>query len=158
MAQNKSNTAPATGATNPADLPLTDSDEQTYSVTVDGQTLELTLEQLIAAAEQGLSKANAAARRGQEAGNMPNGDIYQAFLNEYPDIQAEEIPPEVWDSANRSGDLLGAYRTYEIRKLREELEELRKNAENRRMDVGSARSDGENNITDPIVLALMGKG
>ena len=28
----------------------------------------------------------------------------------------------------------------------------------RRMDVGSARSDGENTITDPIILALMGKG
>ena len=35
---------------------------------------------------------------------------------------------------------------------------LRKNADNRRMDVGSARSDGENTITDPIILALMGKG
>ena len=82
--------------------------EQTYAVTVDGQTLELTL--------------------------------------------------EVWDDANRSGDLLGAYRAFEIRKLREELEQLRKNADNRRMDVGSARSDGENTITDPIILALMGKG
>ena len=38
------------------------------------------------------------------------------------------------------------------------VEELKKNAENRKMDVGSARSDGENNITDPIILALMGKG
>lgn len=52
----------------------------------------------------------------------------------------------------------GAYRAFEIRKLREELEQLRKNADNRRMDVGSARSDGENTITDPIILALMGKG
>lgn len=143
--------------------------EQTYAVTVDGQTLELTLEQLIAAAEQGLSRANDAAKNGQ-TGEMPeqmNGamrgqfaqpNIYQSFLSAYPDINAQDIPPEVWDEANRSGDLLGAYRAYEIRKLREELEQLRKNADNRRMDVGSARSDGENNITDPIILALMGKG
>ena len=158
MAKNKANTAPQSGALDPANLPLTDSDEQTYAVNVDGQTLELTIEQLIAAAEQGLSKANAAARRGQEAGNTPDGNVYQAFLNEYPDIRAEDIPPEVWDSANRSGDLLGAYRTYEIHKLREELEELRKNAQNRKLDVGSARSDGESSITDPIILALMGKG
>lgn len=138
--------------------------EQTYAVTVDGQTLELTLEQLIAAAEQGLSRANDAAKtgqmdtmRGQTAqGAQPN--VYQSFLSAYPDINAQDIPPEVWDEANRSGDLLGAYRAYEIRKLREELEQLRKNADNRRMDVGSARSDGENNITDPIILALMGKG
>lgn len=143
--------------------------EQTYAVTVDGQTLELTLEQLIAAAEQGLSRANDAAKNGQ-TGGMPEQmsgamrgpfaqpNIYQSFLSAYPDINAQDIPPEVWDEANRSGDLLGAYRAYEIRKLREELEQLRKNADNRRMDVGSARSDGENNITDPIILALMGKG
>ena len=42
--------------------------EQTYAVTVDGQTLELTLEQLIAAAEQGLSRANDAAKRSQNGG------------------------------------------------------------------------------------------
>lgn len=143
--------------------------EQTYAVTVDGQTLELNLEQLIAAAERGLSRANDAAKNGQSEGmsaqmagamrgqfTQPN--VYQSFLSAYPDINAQDIPPEVWDEANRSGDLLGAYRAYEISKLREELEQLRKNADNRRMDVGSARSDGENNITDPIILALMGKG
>lgn len=139
--------------------------EQTYAVTVDGQTLELTLEQLIAAAEQGLSRANDAAKTGQSegmptqmCGQLAQPNVYQSFLSAYPDINAQDIPPEVWDEANRSGDLLGAYRAYEIRKLREELEQLRKNADNRRMDVGSARSDGENNITDPIILALMGKG
>ena len=121
--------------------------EQTYAVTVDGQTLELTLEQLIAAAEQGLSRANDAAKRSQNGGQGGQSNVYQSFLS----------PPEVWDDANRSGDLLGAYRAFEIRKLREELEQLRKNADNRRMDVGSARSDGENTITDPIILALMGK-
>ena len=129
--------------------------EQTYAVTVDGQTLELTLEQLIAAAEQGLSRANDAAKRSQNGGQS---NVYQSFLSAYPDINAQDIPPEVWDDANRSGDLLGAYQAVEIRKLREELEQLRKNADNRRMDVGSARSDGENTITDPIILALMGKG
>lgn len=156
--KNKTNTAPETGAPNAADLPLTDSDEQMYAVNVDGQTIELTLEQLITAAEQGLSKANSAARREQAGARTPNGNVYQAFLDEYPDISPNDIPQEVWDCANQSGDLLGAYRAYEIRRLREELEDLKKNAENRRMDVGSARSDGENTITDPIILALMGKG
>ena len=132
--------------------------EQTYAVTVDGQTLELTLEQLIAAAEQGLSRANDAAKRSQNGGQGGQSNVSQSFLSAYPDINAQDIPPEVWDDANRSGDLLGAYRAFEIRKLREELEQLRKNADNRRMDVGSARSDGENTITDPIILALMGKG
>lgn len=156
--QNNGNAAPVTGAQDAANVPLMDSDEQLYAVNVDGQTVELTMEQLIAAAEQGLSKANGSARREQAIGRQPNGQIYQAFLNEYPDIRPDEIPPEVWDDANRSGDLLGAYRVYEIKKLREELENFRKNENNRRMDVGSARSDGENTISDPIILALMGKG
>lgn len=151
----KTNKAPKNGAQDRT------AQGETYTVTVDGQTLELTLEELIAAAEQGLSRANDAARNEQTpnapaAQEKPN--VYQAFLDEYPDVNAGDIPPEVWDDANRSGDLLGAYRAYEIHKLREELAQLRKNAENRRMDVGSARSDGESNITDPIILALMGKG
>lgn len=69
--------------------------EQTYAVTVDGQTLELTLEQLIAAAEQGLSRANDAAKNGQSeglptqmAGAMRGGqfahpNVYQSFLSAY---------------------------------------------------------------------------
>lgn len=156
--QNKTNTAVPSGAPNPEEMPLTDSDQQLYPVVVDGQTVELTLEQLIAAAEQGLSKANGTARREQAAGRVQGGDVYQDFLNEYPDIRPTDIPQEVWDSANQSGDLLGAYRIYEIQKLRQELEDYKKNADNRKMDVGSARSDGENTITDPIILALMGKG
>ncbi|MGN1014445.1 MAG: hypothetical protein ACI4PM_03695 [Butyricicoccus sp.] len=142
---------------------LTDSDEPLYAVTVDGETMELTLEQLIAAAEQGLSRANQQA----QAGMMPqqsapetgeNGQTYSRFLNAYPDVRPMDIPEEVWQEANRTGDLLEAYRVYEIAKLRQELEDLRTNRQNREFDVGSARSDGENRITDPIILALMGKG
>lgn len=103
--------------------------EQTYAVTVDGQTLELTLEQLIAAAEQGLSRANDAAKRSQNGGQGGQSNIYQSFLSAYPDINAQDIPPEVWDDANRSGDLLGAYRAFEIRKLREELEQRAKSGQ-----------------------------
>ncbi len=158
MSKTNNNTAMPEELAGAAQQPLTDSGEQLYPVTVDGQTIELTLEQLIRAAEQGLSRANGAARREQAAEGVPGGDVYQAFLNEYPDIRPNDIPPEVWDAANQSGDLLGAYRVYEIQKLRQELEDLKKNAENRRMDIGAARSDGENTITDPIILALMGKG
>lgn len=132
-------------------------EEQTYPITIDGQTIELTLEQLLRVAEQALSGVNEEARQG---GNDTHSDggVYQSFLKEYPDIQPDEIPQEVWDSANQSGDLLRAYRTYEIQKLRQELEDSKKNADNRRLDVGSARSDGANTITDPIILALMGRG
>ena len=144
----------------PQQAAMTDSDEPLYAVNVDGETMELTLEQLIAAAEQGLSRANQQAQA--ESAAMPtageDGQPYSRFLNAYPEVRPMDIPEEVWQEANRTGDLLEAYRVYEISKLRQELEDLRMNRKNREMDVGSARSDGENKMTDPIILALMGKG
>ena len=71
-------------------MPLTDREEQMYPVQVDGQTVELTLEQLIAAAEQGLSRVN---RSAQTDGQPADGSVYQAFMQEYPDIRPDEIPP-----------------------------------------------------------------
>ena len=50
---------------------LTDSEEQLYTVMVDGEEMQLTLEQLIAAAEQGLSRANQSARTDGMAGGQP---------------------------------------------------------------------------------------
>ena len=52
---------------------------QTYPVEVDGDIVELTLEELIDAAAQGLSKRNAYIRRNRAANAMPNGQIYAAF-------------------------------------------------------------------------------
>ena len=51
---------------------------QTYPVEVDGDIVELTLEELIDAAAQGLSKRNAYIRRNRAANAMPNGQIYAA--------------------------------------------------------------------------------
>lgn len=132
-------------------------EEELYTVVVDGEEIGLTLEQLIQAAQDGLSKANQTARTANVTGSVPGGDVYQSFLNEYPDIRPTDIPSEVWEMANQTGDLLGAYRAYEIKKLREELEAYRKNEENRKMNVGSAQTDGEASILDPIVAALLGR-
>lgn len=65
---------------------------QTYPVEVDGDIVELTLEELIDAAAQGLSKRNAYIRRNRAANAMPNGQIYAAFVEEYPDVRPEDIP------------------------------------------------------------------
>ena len=56
------------------EMPLTDKKEQLYPVQVDGQTVELTLDQLIAAAEQNLSQVN---RSAQTDGQPSNGSVYQ---------------------------------------------------------------------------------
>lgn len=132
-------------------------EEELYTVVVDGQEIELTLEQLIRAAQDGLSKTNQSARTSHVTNSVPGGDVYETFLQEYPDIRPTDIPPEVWELANQTGDLLGAYRAYEIKRLREELAAYRKNEENRKLNVGSAQTDGEASILDPIVAALLGR-
>ena len=56
---------------------------QTYPVEVDGEVVELTMDELLEAAAQGLSKRNAYIRRNRAANAMPNGQIYAAFVEEY---------------------------------------------------------------------------
>ena len=162
MQNNRQNTEMPAQKTDPM---LTDSEEQLYTVMVDGEEMQLMLEQLIAAAEQGLSRANQSARTDGMAGGQPgmtadgqNGDVYGRFLQAYPDVCPTDIPESVWEQANRTGDLLEAYRVFEIAQLRQELADMKLNQKNRERDVGSARSDGESRITDSIILALLGKG
>lgn len=81
---------------------------QTYPVEVDGDIVELTLEELIDAAAQGLSKRNAYIRRNRAANAMPNGQIYAAFVEEYPDVRPEDIPQQVWEWAQQEGSLVSA--------------------------------------------------
>ena len=72
------------------------------------------------------------------------------LLDEYPDVQATDIPKEVWDDMNRhDGDLLGAYQRFENRKLKEELKALKKDLEaekqqkkNKARSTGSTKSVG----------------
>ena len=130
---------------------------QTYPVEVDGDIVELTLEELIDAAAQGLSKRNAYIRRNRAANAMPNGQIYAAFVEEYPDVRPEDIPQQVWEWAQQEGSLVSAYRKWEIAELRDELAALEMNQKNRRAAVGPAQSDGEPTGVDPVTLALLGK-
>ena len=123
---------------------------QTYPVEVDG-------EELIDAAAQGLSKRNAYIRRNRAANAMPNGQIYAAFVEEYPDVRPEDIPQQVWEWARQEGSLVSAYRKWEIAELRDELAALEMNQKNRRSAVGPAQSDGEPTGVDPVTLALLGK-
>lgn len=131
--------------------------QQTFPVPVDGEMRELTLDELIQAASLGLSKQNAYIRRNRAANGMPNGQIYAAFVEEYPDVRPEEIPPQVWEWAQQEGSLVSAYRKWEILTLKDELAALEMNQKNRRAAVGPAQSDGEPTGVDPVTLALLGK-
>ena len=137
--------------------PAAQGSQQTFPVPVDGQTVELTLEQLIEAASLGLSKQNAYVRRNRAANGIPNGQIYAAFVEEYPDVRPEEIPPQVWQWAQQEGSLVSAYRKGEILELKDELAALEINQKNRRAAVGAAQTDGEPAGVDPVTLALLGR-
>ena len=141
--------APAEAAQAPA--------EQTFPVPVDGQTVELTLDELIQAASLGLSKQNAYVRRNRAANGIPNGQIYAAFVEEYPDVRPEDIPQQVWEWARQEGSLVSAYRKWEILTLKDELAAMEMNRKNRRAAVGPAQSDGEPAGVDPVTLALLGR-
>ena len=113
--------------------------EQTYPVEVDGDIVELTLDELLETAAQGLSKRNAYIRRNRAANAMPNGQIYAAFVEEYPDVRPEDIPQQVWEWAQQEGSLVSAYRKWEIAELKDELAALEMNQKNRRAAVGPAQ-------------------
>lgn len=129
--------------------------QEVYPVEVDGQTVPLTLEQLIEAAAAGLSKRSQAARMGRAAGQVPSGQIYAEFLAEYPDVRPQEIPEEVWRDAQEQGSLLAAYRKWENAQLKARLEALEQNDRNRRAAVGPAAGEGEPAYTDPVAAALL---
>ena len=141
--------APAEAAQAPA--------EQTFPVPVDGQPVELTLDELIQAASLGLSKQNAYVRRNRAANGIPNGQIYAAFVEEYPDVRPEDIPQQVWEWAQQEGSLVSAYRKWEILELKDELAAMEMNRKNRRAAVGPSQSDGEPAGVDPVTLALLGR-
>ena len=137
--------------------PTAQAGQQTFPVPVDGTIRELTLEELLEAASLGLSKQNAYIRRNRAANTMPNGQIYAAFVEEYPDVKPEDIPPQVWEWAQQEGSLVSAYRKWEILELKDELAALEMNQKNRHAAVGPAQSDGEPAGVDPVTLALLGK-
>ena len=62
----------------------------------------------------------------------PATQMIDRFLAVYPNVKATDIPKEVWEQATRTGDLLGAYQANEIRRLKEENEKVKKDAQNER--------------------------
>lgn len=73
----------------------------------------------------------------------------QRFVEEYPEVKAEDIPGSVWDEVKTTGDLVKAYSNYEkktlkdkISSLEQELSTLKNNQSNAARSVGSAKTSG----------------
>ena len=78
------------------------------------------------------------------------------FLAIYPDVKATDIPKEVWDAARQTGDLLGAYQSLEIKRLKQENERIRqeaRNEQNARRSTGPRKSSGSNKEKDDFDAA-----
>lgn len=75
----------------------------------------------------------------------------ERFRAVYGDVKYEDIPKEVWDVANVTNDLLGAYQAYEIRQLKSENDKLKQSAQNERnaqRSTGPLKSTGSGNKRD----------
>lgn len=80
-----------------------------------------------------------------------NDAIINRFLAVYPNVQATDIPKEVWDAAQQMGDLLGAYQAWEIKRLKEENEKVKKeahNEQNAKRSTGPLKSTGTKRVKD----------
>ena len=132
-------------------------EEETITLTVDGQEITLTMEQLVQAAISGLSRQGEMIRMAGAAGQVPDGQVYANFIASYPDVQPGDIPQEVWQDAQTEGSLVSAYRKYEIALLRAKLRALEQNDFNRRQAVGPAQGDGQPVQLDPVIAALRGE-
>jgi hypothetical protein len=76
------------------------------------------------------------------------------FRELYPDIKAEDIPAEVWQDYDRTGNLVDAWNKSENQRLKNELESLRTEYENFKQDTkneqrstGSRKSAGASQRT-----------
>lgn len=74
----------------------------------------------------------AASEKHEEQQHSKADEEVSRFMAAYPDVRAENIPKEVWDEANQTGDLVGAYRAFEIKQLKAENEKLKQSAQNER--------------------------
>jgi hypothetical protein len=67
---------------------------------------------------------------------------FQTFLNEYPDVKAEEIPINVWREVEQGRSLVDAYMRHENQLLKQRLGVTEKNQQNAMSSVGAVRSNG----------------
>ena len=78
---------------------------------------------------------------------------YQDFLKNFPDVNPEDIPKEVFEEAVNS-DLSSAYMKYKLKELETQLKVSKQNEENAASTVGGVTETGttkENHTNDPFL-------
>ena len=83
----------------------------------------------------------------------------RAFIDKFPSVDFATIPKEVWDKVNAGASLVDAYREHtdekakselaaENKRLKDELEATKKNADNKARSTGSIASAGKESTKD----------
>jgi len=85
-----------------------------------------------------------------------NQNVFEDFATTFPEVNPKDIPQEVWNEFNMTGDLKGAYRqmkigeltkansdlTAKVTKLETEIKQLKQNAKNKERSTGSQSTVG----------------
>lgn len=105
------------------------------------------------AQQDAMQRAQAQSVREQRA-----KDQVEAFLQTYPDVDIRTLPQEVVDDINIRGEtLLSAYRAFENKRLRSELEAARTNQANKAKATGNLSDNaGSDTGGDPFLAGLLG--
>lgn len=79
------------------------------------------------------------------------------FVRQHPEVDPQEIPPQVWEAV-RQGETLGeAYAGYEAGQLRAQLAALKKDRENRSRSTGSRTAAGMGDGGDGFLEGFSGE-
>ena len=112
---------------------------------------------LLAVQKARAEKKAESVKQAEETKKNDTSKMISAFVSEFRDVQAKDIPESVWKEAHETGDLAGAYRKYsnsqkdaEIARLKEENNKLKQNQKNKDRSIGSQRSAGNPTPKDPF--------
>jgi hypothetical protein len=128
-----------------------------YTIKYNGNLIEMTIDELKANAQKGLNYDRVKAQRDMLAQREGLSGVYLEFLEAYPEVNPLSIPQEVWDAANREGNLLSAYRAFENRQLKAKITAMEQNLKNKKSAIGSAGTSGDAGHMDPFLAGLLGK-
>ena len=82
---------------------------------------------------------------------------YEQFLNDFPDVNPEEIPKEVFEDAEGSS-LSSAYMKWQVKELQKQLEVAKQNEKNKEASVGGVTETGptkEKHEKDPFLEGFL---
>lgn len=129
-------------------------ENEQHIIKYNGKELEMSLEELKTAAQKGLNYDKVKAQRDALAGEAEDDDL-TSFLDEYPDMDPESIPQEVYEKAEQEGGLLPAYRSHLLKAQTLEIEHLKRENENLKKSPGGVSSESDSSY-DPFLAGLFG--